>query len=247
MIKKILKWLAIIVAVLIAVVIIFGIIANEKMPEGTPSPEADAKANKMLEAINYAAWDSTTYVQWSFPGGHDYLWDKDRNLVRIVWGDHKVLLNTKTVNGKAFKGGVALEANAANKLIQKAWNYFCNDSFWLNAPAKVFDPGTSRSLVTLKDGREGLMIRYESGGVTPGDTYVWIMDENGLPVAWKMWIKIVPIGGIEAGWSDWITLSTGSKIAQAHSTAGPTLKLTNVKGEMDWKAMGEESDPFAGM
>jgi len=247
MIKKILKWLAILIAVLIAGVFIFGWMANEKMPIGTTSPEADAKANQMLQAINQAAWDSTTYVQWSFPGGHDYLWDKDRNLVRVEWGENKVLLNTKTVSGKAFVNGQVQEGKKANDLVQKAWGFFCNDSFWLNAPTKVFDPGTSRSLVTLKDGRKGLMIKYASGGVTPGDTYVWVMDENGLPVAWKMWVKIIPIGGIESSWEDWVTLSTGAKIAQAHATAGPTLKLTNVKGAMDWNTIGEGSDPFAGM
>ncbi len=244
MIKKILKWLAIIIAVLIVGAIIFGVIANEKMPEGMPSAEADVQANKMLEAINYAAWDTTTYVQWSFPGGHDYLWDKKRNMVRVVWGDNKVLLNTKTVTGKAFQGNVQLDGTAANDLVQKAWGFFCNDSFWLNAPAKVFDPGTSRSLVTLKDGRKGLMIKYEGGGVTPGDTYVWIMDENGLPVAWKMWVKIIPIGGVETSWEDWKTLRTGAKVAQTHVTAGPTLQLRNVKGGMDWAAIGEGADPF---
>lgn len=248
MIKKILKWLAIIIALLIVVFIVFGVITNEKMPEGIPSPEADAKANELLQVINYAAWDSTTYVQWSFPGGHDYLWDKDRNLVRVEWGTNKVLLNTKTLTGKAFENGEVIEGNKANDLIQKAWSLFCNDSFWLNAPRKVFDPGTSRSLVTLKDGRKGLMIKYESGGVTPGDTYVWIMDENGLPVAWKMWVKIIPIGGVETSWGDWITLSTGSKIAQTHVfSPGPTMKLTNIKGGMNWAAMGEGSDPFADM
>jgi len=228
------------------IAIIVGVIANEKMPEGTPSPEADATANKMLQAINYAAWDSTTYVQWTFRGSgeHDYLWDKDRHLVRVIWGAHKVLLNTKTVSGKAFKGEQELEGGSADELVQTAWNYFCNDSFWLNAPAKVFDPGTSRSLVKLEDGRDGLMIRYESGGVTPGDAYVWILDESGLPVAWKMWVKIIPIGGVEASWEDWMTLSTGSKISVGHNMAGIKMKLTNVKGAMNWTAMGEERDPF---
>ncbi len=244
MIKKILKWTAIVIGVIVLGLFIFGWLKNEKVPSGSPSAEADALANKVLATIDYAAWDSTSYVQWSFPGGHDYLWNKDTDMVRVKWKNNEVKLHTKTVLGKAFQDGTEVQGETADELIQTAWGYFCNDSFWLNAPAKVFDPGTSRSLVTLKDGREGLMIRYESGGVTPGDSYVWILDENGLPTAWKMWVKIIPVGGTELSWENWTTLSTGAKISQTHKSAGPTLELTNVKAAMTWQELGETEKPF---
>ena len=220
---------------------------NESEPTGSPSAEADAMANKMLRAIDQPGWDSTRYVQWTFPGGHDYLWDKAANNVRVQWKNNEVLLHTKTVAGKAFVDGNAIDGDEANELVQTAWGYFCNDSFWLNAPAKAFDPGTSRKLVTLDDGREGLMVKYDSGGVTPGDSYVWILGENGLPKAYKMWVKIIPVGGMEFSWENWKTMSTGCKIAQTHQSVGPTLELTNIKVGMDLAAVGEGDDPFAGI
>ena len=203
MLKKILKWIGIIIGLIILAVVITGLALNESKPVGASGPEADALANKMLSAIDKPAWDSTKYVQWTFKGMHTFLWDKERNFVRISWGDKEVLLHTKTVTGKAFKDKKEVLGDEANKMIQSAWSYFCNDSFWLNAPAKAFDPGTSRSIVKLEDGNNGLMVSYDSGGVTPGDSYLWILDDNGLPKSWKMWVKIIPVGGVGSTWENW--------------------------------------------
>jgi hypothetical protein len=56
-----------------------------------------------------------------------------------------------------------------------------------NCSFKLRDPGTSRSIV-MQDEKEALMVTYTSGS-TPGDSYVWILDEN-IP-AWRMWVSIV--------------------------------------------------------
>ena len=247
MLKRILKWAAILIGVIILLIVIIGLVMNESKPAGTPGAEADALANKMLKAIDKPAWDSTKYVQWTFKGMHTFLWDKERHFVRVNWDNKEVLLHTKTVSGKAFENGVELLGDQANELIQNAWSYFCNDSFWLNAPAKAFDPGTSRSLVEMKDGSTGLMVSYDSGGVTPGDSYLWILDENGLPKAWKMWVKIIPIGGVGSTWESWENLSTGAKISGLHQLAGITLDLTGVKGGMNLSDFGERADPFIGI
>ncbi|MEZ4952350.1 MAG: hypothetical protein R2825_02080 [Saprospiraceae bacterium] len=37
-------------------------------------------------------------------------------------------------------------------------------------------------------------MQYKTGGVTPSDSYVWLLDENGQPTAWKMWVSITSIG-----------------------------------------------------
>ena len=242
--KKILKWTGISLLIIVVGLFIVGLIMHESRPECTPSPEADALAEKMLAAVNKAAWDTTNILQWTFPGGHDYLWDKGRDFVEVKWKAHKVLLHTKTVTGKAYTDGELQADDKANKLIQNAWAFFCNDSWWLNAPVKAFDPGTERSIVSLKDGREGLMVAYASGGVTPGDAYVWILDESGLPTSYKMWVSIIPVGGIEVGWDEWKTLPTGAKVATIRK--GPIeLPITNVKGAASLVEFGLDEDPFA--
>jgi hypothetical protein len=243
---KWLKRIGIILLVLIGILAVLFFIFNEPKPKGQSGPVAEALANKMLNAIDKTAWDSTTYVQWTFAGAHNFLWDKDRNFVKVTWDDNEVLLNTKIVDGKAFQGGIEQIGPAADKLIDNAWSYFCNDSFWLNAPAKAFDPGTERSVVTLEDGSEALMVSYTSGGVTPGDSYLWILDETGLPKAWKMWVKIIPIGGTEFTWEQYNNLSTGAKVATFHQGL-LDLNITNLKGATDLAGMGLTEDPFASL
>ncbi|MFT5265098.1 MAG: hypothetical protein ACI8YQ_003848 [Polaribacter sp.] len=244
MFKKTLKWLAIIVGVLIIGIVIAGLMMNESKPTGTTGPQADALANKMLIAINKPAWDSTKYVNWTFKGMHTFLWDKERHFVRVRWGANEVLLHTKSVTGKAYVNGTEVTGEDANKLVQDAWSYFCNDSFWLNAPAKAFDPGTSRGIVKNKDGSEDLMVSYESGGVTPGDSYLWILDDSGLPTAYKMWVDIIPIGGFGATWEKWENLPTGAKISTFHKLTGLSLDISDLKAGMNATAVGEDGDPF---
>jgi len=220
---------------------------NEAKPIGKSGAEADALAQKMFQAIDKTAWDSTTYVQWTFKGMHSFLWDKNRHFVKVTWEDNEVLLDTKKVTGKASVGGVAQSGEAADKLVQNAWSFFCNDSFWLNAPAKAFDIGTERRIVELEDGSQGLMVSYTSGGVTPGDSYLWILDENGLPKSWKMWVKIIPIGGMEFSWEKWTDLTTGAKIATFHTSSALDLDISNLKAGTDLAAMNLSEDPFSSL
>jgi hypothetical protein len=243
MIRKILAGVLIMILLLTGGLFLFGWSRHEPRPEGTPTPEADEVARKVLKAINKEAWDSTGIVQWSFPGGHDYLWDKGRGFVQVRWGQNEVLLYTRKVTGIAFESGAVQTGEKSEELIQTAWSYFCNDSWWLNAPSKVFDPGVQRSLITLEDGREALFVEYTSGGVTPGDAYAWILDENGLPSSYKMWVQILPVGGLEFTWEEYTTLSTGARIATLHAGM-KDLQMTNIKGAASLEEFGLVEDPF---
>ena len=241
---KWLKRLGVLLLIIIVALSVLFFIYNEPKPVGQKGSEADALANQMLKAIDKTGWDSTTFVQWTFKGMHSFLWDKDRNFVKVTWGDTEVFLDTKKVTGKVFVKGVEEIGSSANKLIQDAWSYFCNDSFWLNAPAKAFDPGTERSIVTQEDGSKGLMVSYTSGGVTPGDSYLWILDENYLPKSWKMWVKIIPVGGIEFSWEQWETLSTGARVATFHKSNILNLDISDLKGALTLDELGINNDPF---
>ncbi len=241
--KKVLKIMGYIILALVVLVVGAIFFMSEKEPVGTNPAEADALAKKMLIATNHEAWDSTRFVSWEFMGVHNYLWDKKENVVQVNWGENEVVLNTKTMDAKVTVAGVAVEGDKKEKLKNKAWGFFCNDSFWLNPISKAFDPGTERSLVTLKDGRKGLKVKYTGGGVTPGDSYVWILDENNKPIAWKMWVKIIPIGGIENTWEGWKELSTGALVSTVHKNFIP-MELKNVKGAMTLEEMGVQTNPF---
>lgn len=243
---KFLKWSGIAVGGLFLIGMVSIWLISDKEPVGVPGEKAEEMTQRMLDAINAPAWESTGYVQWTFKGMHTFLWDKKRHLCKVNWGDYEVLLDIDKIGGLAKKNGKLLSAEESEKIIRKAWEYWCNDSFWLNAPAKVRDPGTTRSLVTLKDGREGLKVKYDSGGVTPGDAYVWILDENGLPISYQMWVKIIPIGGVEFSWDKWKTLKTGAKISSYHEGL-IDLDISDLKAGMGYEEMGLREDPFLGL
>ena len=226
--KTFFKWILIVLGILVALGFVGYLVLNESKPQGVQGPKAEALTDKMLLAVDQAAWDTTQVISWDFAGRNQYKWNKAADSVQVRMGDVVVDLHTKSITGTVTKAGVLVSGEKADKLVQAAWTNFCNDSFWLSAPYKVRDPGTSRSLVTLSNGQEALLITYDSGGVTPGDSYLWILDDTGLPTAWKMWVKIIPIGGIEATWEDYKTLSTGAKLSQKHELPIFTLALTGI-------------------
>lgn len=242
--RKILIWIGIIFAGMLLVTFIAGLIVHEPRPAGISGPAADSLARKMEAAVHKEAWDSTAVVQWTFAGVHHFLWDKERNYCRITWKENEVLLNLNDLSGRAWSDGTELGGAEAGDMVQQGWSYFANDSFWLNACVKVFDPGTERRIVPLETGGEGLMVTYTKGGVTPGDSYLWILDENGLPQRWKMWVSILPVGGVETSWESWTQLATGAKIATIRQSPLYTLEITNLKGAASLEAFGLFEDPF---
>ncbi len=235
---------------ILGILLILGVIGfimnNESLPESTPSAEADALAQKMLQRINKPAWDSLNYASWSFMDQHHYVWDKRDNDAVVSWGENRVVLDLDEVNGDVFVGDSQIQdADQKAKLVGEAWNYWCNDSFWFSAPYKVFDKGTERSIVKTDDDQDALMISYKGGGVTPGDSYLWMLDDTGMPTAYKMWVKILPLGGIKAEWTDWQTLQGGAMIAQNHSIGGMmNVKITNIKSGQSISDLGLSADPF---
>ncbi|MFK8058124.1 MAG: hypothetical protein AB8F78_18495 [Saprospiraceae bacterium] len=229
--RTFLKWIVGLLLFLVLVGLVTYLVLDETKPEGVQGPQAEALADKMLRATNLAAWDTTKVISWDFGGRHQFKWNKAQDSVDVMWGDVLVKLHTKSVTGAAFVNGKQLTGDEANQLVQSAWSYFCNDSFWLSAPYKIRDPGTSRSLVTLPNGDDALMVSYDSGGVTPGDSYLWILDEAGLPTAWKMWTQIIPIGGIEASWGNYKTLPSGAVLAQSHKIIVLPLELSGITEE----------------
>ena len=245
------KWIKWILGLLGMIVVALGIaflIFSESLPTGKTGSEAEAMANKMLTAINKPAWDNNTgIVQWSFPGGHDFIWDKKRHLTEVKWGNNRTLIDLQKVTGKAYTDGNEVTGEAGAALVKEAWEYWCNDSFWLNAPAKVMDGGTERSVVDLEGGGKGLLVTYKGGGATPGDSYLWTLDDSGLPTNYKMWTSNIPVGGVSATWDDWQTLPTGAKIATSHtlSLGGVEIPITNIKAATDLSSFGMTEDIFA--
>ncbi len=216
---------------------------NEPLPELRPSREADQLARKMMAAVNVDAWQSVGAISWNFGDRRQHLWDRQRQLARVIWEDNLVLLDLETRLGVAVTPEGELRGPERSRLEKMAWSHWCNDSFWLNPIAKVFDEGTSRGLVEV-DGETALLVRYDSGGVTPGDAYLWFVDSDGKPNRWKMWTSILPFGGVEATWDDWMTLGSGALVSTRHKTALFELELTDIVAGPNLRMMAPKGDPF---
>ncbi len=166
--KKVLKVVLGLLVAVIAVGAITIFAANKPRPEGKTGPGAQAMATKFEQAINLAAWQKTGAIQWDFGGRHQLLWDRHRNYVQVKWSGHEAIVRLKDKSGVAKKDGQTLQGAAAQAVLQKGFEWWANDSFWLNPLAKLRDDGVTLSEVELEDGGKGLLVSYASGGVTPG-------------------------------------------------------------------------------
>ncbi len=204
---------------------------NEDLPTGIQGEQADALANKMLNALDYKAFESTNYLEWTFKKSHHYKWKKSDSTSHVYWKEFKVDLSLNNYsNSKAYVHNFKVDGDQAEELTKTAVKYFNNDSFWLVAPYKVFDRGTERRLVKLDNGEQALLVTYTTGGSTPGDSYLWMFDNTGKPKSFKMWTSLLPIQGLEASWNDWITTESGAQLPTFHKLLFIGLELRDVKG-----------------
>ena len=272
--KRVLLGLLAIVFVLILLAVGWFRAQSYELPALTPSPEADSLARAMMKSVNHEAWLDTGAVTWTFRGQHVHLWDRDRQLARVAWTDDgptlvEVFLDLDSRDGIVLVAKTDSEGHGADlappdaqeqaKRLRQAWEFWVNDSFWLNPIAKVFDAGTTRGLVAPEAGEfdddlRGLLVSYASGGVTPGDSYLWLVGADDRPVAWRMWTQILPIQGLETSWEGWQDLATGAVVSTRHQTPLGALGLSDVYGAASLEELHAQNpvvdaaayrDPFA--
>lgn len=244
--KRFLRWTGVVAGVIVAGLVAAALLAHEPRPEGRSGAEADALARQLEGAVDVEAWERTGAVAWTFAGRNEHLWDRERGFARVRWDDVEALLHAGGARGRAYRGGRQVQGEEAREILEDAHARWINDSFWLNPIAKLRDPGVTLSVVELEEGGDGLLVSYSSGGLTPGDAYLWMVGDDGLPRAWKMWVSIIPVGGVEATWEEWVTLSTGARVATRHEgPLGIEVRLTDVAGAESVGELVEGDDPFA--
>lgn len=214
-------------------------------------PAAEKQADRMAAAVGQSAWEGTGAIRFRF-AGHRYLWDRTRGAFEVRYQDSgseiRVLEYTDRRAGFVYVDGVPLAEHEQSVRFEEAWGYFANDSFWLAAPFKTRDPGTKRfvSAGVTND----LFVAYGAGGVTPGDLYRWRLDEDGRPVAFELWVSIMPIGGLSASWENWKRVSTGARLATEHRPFGLpiVIQMEGVEAAAELaELLGSGPDPFERM
>ena len=195
-----------------------------ELPQGRPGPEAERLAAKMLEAVTADGFWMAEGARWRFMS-HSYVWHRGTGRVRVrLSEDETTYLELHTGRAFARRDGHPLTGGELEEARSEAMKAFNNDSFWAFAPFKVLDPGAQRSLVRSPEGDE-LLVTYTSGGSTPGDSYLWRLDERGRPISWRMWVSVIPRRGVKTSWEGWAQTRSGAWVATEHRALGLTLKV----------------------
>lgn len=213
---------------IVVVLSIAGYIMSDDLPEGQQGQKADELAQKILKELNYEAFKKTKRIDWTFAGVHSYQWHKNEDYVIVNTNSTKIKLNLKDYNLSEIISPENYDDDEKQKILESSIKNFNNDSFWLVAPYKLMDKGAVRQIVKFKH-EDALLVTYTSGGNTPGDSYLWLLDENQKPTGFKMWVSIIPIGGLRAEWKNWVETESGMILSTQKTILGLPIEITNLK------------------
>ena len=188
---------------------------------------ADSLAWRITEAAGgLTAWAALPRLRFDFAVVNDsterfrakHLWDRTSDRFRAEYpvGEDSVLValfDVRTFNpehptGRAAINGVAVDSTQTAMRLADAYERFINDSYWLLAPLKLFDPGVHRALVpdSADAETEVLLLSFENVGLTPGDRYWLRADASGRLVSWTFLLKSGNEGHYR--WEDYAELPT---------------------------------------
>lgn len=229
------KKLKLIFSIIITILVLFNC---KSIPDGKEGEQAEDLARKMLEYANKEAWDKTEAVEFTFVGIRHHLWDKKRNFVLYTKDNLKVYFKKDNLEGRVFLDNKEItEDKEKSKKIQEAYSAFINDFYWLQPAFHIYSPGAKRFFVD----KNQLRVTFYEGGVTPGDTYIFYLDDDGQIEIMQMWVQILPVKGIKAMFKDYFETETGVRIAKIRETSLKNIYLSDIKF---YKKFPEKEDPF---
>ena len=217
-------WIGVVIGVASVFCVSIGLWIHEDRPPLTPSDEADALAFKMLGAVEDAHWRDYSVIEFRFRG-RAYRWMPKRGRVVITRKNRVIFLDLQDMSCRPGEPNQTISPSECSR----EHIYWNNNSFWLHPFGKVFDPGTTRSLCWPEgqtDSNPWLCVQFGLGGDTPGDLYALNLNRDGLPVRWKMWVSISPVGGVESEWSGWRRLPSGGWYAGRRTVLGYTIPVS---------------------
>ena len=216
--------------------------------------ERDAKADKigkeLIESLGgTSAWDKSRELRFDFvvenegkvAGRRSHAWDRYTGDYRLTGTDpsgapYAVYFNVNTKQGKVYVNGKSAEGEEADKLLKGAYARYINDTYWLLAPWKVFDPGVNLTYEGEKPCPKGgscdiLKLSFgENVGMTPKDVYwLWVTRDGRKMIQWQYVLKGADEPPTTVEWIDWKTIN-GMALSMAKPMTGkPTvIRFENV-------------------
>ncbi|MFD1469655.1 hypothetical protein ACFQ48_15620 [Hymenobacter caeli] len=160
-------------------------------------PKATAVADRVMQAMGGTdAWNNTRYLAWDFFHGQYQIWDKKTG--DFHWEQDTLVANynLNSKQGHVYSRGKDISATpAGQKVLDGLYPAWVNNSYWLDMPFKLQDPGvnlTYKGAGKTMDGAPAdvLGMTFENVGVTPENRYeVLVNRATGLVDEWAYFPK----------------------------------------------------------
>lgn len=205
--------------------------------------KADAVGHELIDALGgNPAWEKARQLRFDFVveregkrvAAFSHVWDRYGGDYRVSGTDKTgapfvVYFNVNTRQGKAFVNGKPVEGDALEAQLKTGYGRFINDTYWLLAPWKIFDPGVHLAYDGEKPCPEGgtcdiLKLSFDNVGLTPKDIYwLWVTRDGRRMVQWQYLLNGAQEDPTTAAWKQWqkfsgVSLSTEKTIVAKNAT-----------------------------
>ena len=219
MLKKIILWpLLVLSFVLVVTLLVLWFLTRRELPSGEAGAKAETLTQGIEQAVNLAEWHKTAAVSFTFDAqGTHHFRDNKRGYREVRWkkgGQQYVVQYDQSSNYIAWHNKQQVSGDIADELYKEAYARHTNDFFWLHPFSQLRAPGAQRYYVSER----ALLVQYESGGVTPGDSFLIITDEFFKPIRWQIWVSIIPLPGYEFSFSEWHSCKTKAHFSLQHNS-----------------------------
>ncbi len=206
--------------------VVAGVVLSVPVVAQNRDAKADAVGHEFISALGgETAWAKARQFRFDFAVEREgksvarfsHAWDRYTGDYRLSGTDKTgapftVFFNVNTREGQAFVNGKAVEGEAREAQLKNAYGRFINDTFWLLAPWKIFDPGVRLAYdgekpcpaETGAGACDVLKMSFDNVGLTPRDIYwLWITRDGGHMVAWQYLLNGAEETPTLALWKDW--------------------------------------------
>jgi hypothetical protein len=187
-----------------------------------PDPKAIEVAERVMAKLGgEEAWKATRFLKFDFAVEREgktlmrrsHTWDRHTGRYRVGATDEKgrdvvVLMSLWTKDGRAWVGGEAASGEDLAGLLESAYAWWVNDTYWLLMPFKLRDEGVSLEYAGLEAKQSGtwdkLLLTFQGVGLTPKDRYwVFVNRKTGLVDRWEYVLKGEDSAPTPWDWSGW--------------------------------------------
>jgi hypothetical protein len=224
------------------------------LPPAARAEEATAIGKSLWNALGGDdGWNRARYLRFDWIVEKDgkrvvarsHHWDRWSGRYRVDGvdkeGPYSIYFNVNTRAGEAFVGGKKVtDAAQEKKWVTDGYEAFINDSYWLLAPFKIFDPGVT----VVSDGQDKgpngetcdvLKLSFNGVGLTPKDVYWLYVDRKShLVVEWKYVLDGENKPPTAFAWSDWKTIGSIQLASMRKGIGKPSvIRFDNLKVSTD--------------